>query len=240
MRKVIRGKLAKIIGVRNPERIINVVTGKKGSGKTAQTKKILKKYARRFPKEKILILDTNNEYNEYKEIQPKQIKTFRKPSRIILSKHKLSDVLSWLCNFRGGLLVVESSGMLIEHKDSLLLYGLLSVPRTKDYDVIFIGQSIESIQPKIYMNTSVFRFHSSMEKPTDRIHPYAKVAQEALNTSVFFPLTKRSRYKFCYYDVINQKILGVGLTDLYVACYSYYRPKIESLAKELSSYGKVK
>ena len=247
--KKIRGKLSRVIGIRNHERIVNCVFGMKASGKTVQTKKIIKQYARRFKKDKILILDAFNEYTDYKTITPKQVKTFRKPSRLVIGKHKIEDVLLSITQyFRGGLLVVEGFGYFHPNQSHLNQFmAFLSLPRSFDNDIMIIGQSVVSIPPKLLQNTSAFRFHdtidhaSSKDVVESRIHPYAQIAVETANLSAYVPLfakarAKKNKYKFCYYDAINQKIIGADMGDLNLAVYSYLKPKRDELTTQLSTY----
>lgn len=236
-RRIIKGKLAKIIGVKNSERIINVVTGVGRSGKTFETKKIIKKYARRFPKERILILDSFNEYKEYKEIQPNQVKTFRKPSRIITTKHNVHNVISSLIDFKGGLLVVEMRNMSIPQSELNIIIASLMFPRTKDFDVIIIDNSIEAIPPKLIHNTSVFRFHNSIQisDKLNLIHHYSKIAQCTVN-DMCRSGESGDEYSFCYYDSENHKIIGAEDSSLFYACHFHFYPQIRQLQESLTTY----
>lgn len=247
--KKIRGKLSRVIGIKSPERMVNCVFGKKGSGKTFQTKKIIKQYARRFKKDKILILDAFNEYTDYKEITPKQIKTFRKPSRLLISKWNIGDVLLFIAqNFREGLLVVEGFGYLNLTPSQLNQFvAFITLKRTFDIDVMITGQSFVSIHPKLLQNTTAFRFHDTFDhtKSKDviesRIHPYAQIAVDTAHLSAHVPCwakgkMKKNRYKFCHYDAINQKIIGADKGDLNLAVYCYFKPKIDELTTQLTTY----
>lgn len=229
MGKVIKGKLASIIGVKVNHRIVNVVTGVRGSGKTKETKNIIKRYVKKFPKEKVLILDDSNEYTDYKKIELQQIKTFKKPSRIDLSKYKsnISSVVVQILNGFKGLLVIEAQGISLQVADinQFNLISLLTLNRTNDIDAIIISSSLKNIHPKIIQNTSCIRFHKDIETGESiRRNPRYSFANIGIPIDVVN--NNSNSFAFCYFDLENNKIIGANVNDIYFAFYNFFKPQI--------------
>ena len=238
MKKKTRGKLAEIIKVRINERIINTVIGGMASGKTFETKKVIERYIKKFPKEKVLILDSSDEYTEYKEVAIDKIGTIKKPSRIKVSNDNMSDVAkAVMYNFKHGLLVIEGySDFAFNYFD---LSSLTACNRTKDIDVIVIKKDIRSMPINVIENTSVFRVHKSsidfsLLRAIDKTHisPTITVAFHAM-------LNNKSRFSFCYFDALGDVVVGAKKADVIHGCFEFLRPTVEAFARSIVKYKPV-
>jgi len=228
-------KLAKIIGLKSNTRIINCVVGAKCSGKTFETENVIKKYIKKYPKERILILDCCNEYSNYKLITTEQIKCFRKPSRIFVSNSNIASILQEIyLYFKGGLLVMDSH---IGTLKPIVESNLFVTPRTRDIDIITTHESLNSVPVKLLQNVSAFRVHRSIDKEIklDRLpFPLIKIAVLASSTK----MVESTGYEFCYFDAVKEKIFGADNERVYYGVCEYYEPKIFELTKSITSYGK--
>lgn len=242
-----KAKLANIIKVKNTERIVNTVVGCIGSGKTYETKKVIKRYIKRYPKERVLIIDPNDEYNEYPKIKVKDIANFKKPSRICLyalnadERRNILQNIAWY--YKNGLLVIEDFNSITYYRTATIEFtGAITCCRTRDIDVIITFNSILSIESTIMQNTHAYRFHKIIE---DRIpetyimsNKYGDIPINYIKAECEIN-TKKPKYPFVYFDTVNQKIVSVtkNLFTLWSACVKHLSPTIDKLCKDVV-YGK--
>ena len=153
---------------------LTVVAGRKGVGKTFETTQELKDYCH-FLRRKVLILDINNEYTEFRPIicDEKNIKLFTAQNTIeirrvlptLKSKAKdlgelKSDMSVMLENFRGGLIVFDDINRVVGDAIGSDLIGHIVTQRHKSCDIILQFQGIGRCgHPKILMNTNLLRLH---------------------------------------------------------------------------------
>jgi len=235
-------KLSTIIKVKNTERIINCVVGSQGTGKTVETKNVIKKYIKKYPKEKVLIVDVNDEYTEYPKIHIDGIEKIKKPSRICLHNLELDkrqEVLKEIgYKFRGGLLVVEdfnAIGFVTKYSDLMTFIACIINCRTRDIDVIITFSSLRNIFIKLMQNTTAFRIHKTFND-TDKTYeaylygnPLGKIPFDYARIE-----SENNRYAHVYFDRINQSMVGVkNQESMLKACTEYYKPQINSLSKRL-------
>jgi hypothetical protein len=222
------GRLSSITPIVCKERSVQLVIGGLGTGKTTQTKKTIKKYIKKFPDEKVLIVDFNNEYSEYKKYDNKGFDKIKKPCTIsTLSINALNELIR---NFRNGLLVIEG-GIITDINTVHLLVALTSVNRSKDIDVIFHFNSIKQVPYKILVNTSGIRIHN---------HNSANIQRDAnIGESLWVGLDiknspmPRNDFSFIYVDMLNNKIKGASELELYYSCMNFLSPQISELANKL-------
>jgi Cdc6-like AAA superfamily ATPase len=235
------GKLSTIIKVKNRERIINCVIGCAGTGKTVENKNIIERYIKKYPKDRVLIVDFNSEYNEYPEITIDEIESFKKPSRIRLHNTNIDRRGRLLMDigfkFTGGLLVIEDFNATVHHFDykSIQFIATIINCRTRNIDVIISFQSIQSIPEKLKQNTSAYRIHKTLQDPQRNAPtlyygmPYLEVPFHYANIEA-----EKSRFAHVYFDALNQLIVGAkNKESLFKACAEYYRQLIDSLAKRV-------
>lgn len=188
--------------------MIGVAVGQQGVGKTHQTIAMMKKYvlglpAQGIPGRKVLILDVNDEYGEFRAIDAKDIKKFSALSipeirriRPIhpttghqMSHDDLAKVLfSALYNFRGGQLILEDINTYIGDNMPQDLIGALCNVRHKDCDVMLHFQSISRLSPKVWQNLSYIRYHkntdsvdTSIAKKAPDKYELLKIAENIVN-----------------------------------------------------------
>jgi len=175
---------------------LGIASGEKGCGKTYTTLQIqvtntLSGGGGRYPKRKVLFLDTNNEYGNvradhqnpnFPEIKALAVKDLPKwvkhptidARRISVMKplsegggkrntKELQDVLSQILqHFRNGLLVVEDMTNFVSDSLPSDLVGSIVTQRHMSVDVIIHFQSIgKTAHPKLWANCNWFRFHKT-------------------------------------------------------------------------------
>jgi len=231
-----RAKLSTIRPLKHKERILQIVVGCKGSGKTVETKDAIKKYRKKFPKEKILIIDFYNEYNEYKTLDISDIIKYNnstkiEPRRIVCDMQSTKAIEQVMFNFRNGLLVVEQNTFFDNIKQEHLLMGLVTCNRTKDIDVILHYSSIRQVPIKIYQNASFFRLHKNIEQVD--LKKYLELHH---STALWVALDIQSNaqgYSPIHVNMNMEKIYGASDLQLYYSSINYYSDKIHELAKRL-------
>lgn len=222
------GRLSSIIPIKCKERSVQLVIGGLGTGKTTQTKKTIKKYIKKFPDEKVLIVDFNNEYNEYKKYDNKGFDKIKKPCTIsTLSINTLNEIIR---DFRNGLLVIEC-GTILDINTYNLLNSLTCVNRSKDIDMILHFNSIKGVPYRILVNTSGIRIHN---------HNSANIQRNYINEALWVGLDiknspmPRNDYSFIYVDMMNNKIKGASELELYYSCMNFFTPQISELSNKLT------
>ena len=237
-----RAKLSTIKPLKHKERVLKIVVGCKGSGKTVETKGSIKKYHKKFPKEKILILDFYNEYSEYKALDVNDIIKYNnsiktEPRRIVCDlKTAHKQIEQVMFHFRGCLLVIEQNPFIDNIKQEHLLMGLVASNRTKDIDIILHYSSIRQVPIKVYQNASFFRVHRNIEQIDLR-----KYLETHHSTALWVALDIQSNqltnYNCIHVNMNTEKIFGASYNQLYYSSVSYFSDKIHELAKRLKGEG---
>jgi len=164
------------------EPILMCATGKKGVGKTYQTELLIQSYIISNKKtgkkgRKVLIYDINMEYTKYKVIGIKDIKKFSRQSKIEIRRVlpinedgsvstlvQMVDILNLVINsFRGGLLVLEDINRYMIQARTTEVVGLLATNRHRDLDIICHFQSLAPLDPRMWQNTAMVRFHYQLD-----------------------------------------------------------------------------
>lgn len=223
------GRLSSITPIVCKERSIQLVIGGLGTGKTTQTKKTIKKYIKKFPNEKVLIVDFNNEYNEYKKYDNKGFDKIKKPCTISsLSINTLNELIR---DFKNGLLVIEC-GIILDINTVHLLGALTCCNRSKDIDVIIHYNSIKQVPLKILQNTSGVRIHNHNSPNIQRDNiPYEAlwVGLDIKNSPM-----PRNDFSFIYVDMLNNKVKGASELELYYSSMNFFSPQINELVNKLT------
>jgi hypothetical protein len=165
------------IKTRNP--ILMVACGRKGVGKTFTTKSVLKQYtdgvnALGIKPRKVLVLDVNDEFIDYKaiaiedvikftvhpKVEARRIRIYNKDGSAKGLNDMSEDLAVAMSNFRGGAMLIEDISKIVGDSPSAELIGRLCTLRHLDCDVILHFQGIgKAGHPKILMNTNVIRLH---------------------------------------------------------------------------------
>lgn len=163
------------------EAALYVAIGKKGVGKTYTTTQLIYDYVTGFnhtvKPRRVLILDVNDEFTQFKSINLNDIHRFNShpiiecrrirpfnPDGSKMSLNQIAETLSKiLATFKGGLLLVEDINRYISDNMNNDVIGALCTNRHVDMDIIIHYQAIGRITPKVWQNMTVLRFHKNTE-----------------------------------------------------------------------------
>jgi hypothetical protein len=191
------------------EPIFYIAVGKKGIGKTHETIKLIEKYYKGDPKtgfkpRKVLIMDVNNEFTQYKMISPDDVIKFAvhpkiecrrisvlKPDGFPMGLDEMADTsFKAIKQFRGGLFVMEDISKYVSDTLQKDIIGTLATSRHIDTDIIAHFQFIGKVgNPKIKSTMNLLRFHKigdSVETHKDKFQEYTeilKIAEMMVNKS---------------------------------------------------------
>lgn len=209
---------------------LGIAVGKKSIGKTYQTKLLLNSYIKGNPSKgvkprRVLILDVNDEFTEYRalsmkdvvkfSVMPKaevrRIRPFNEDTGIRLTLDEIADYL-WniLHYYRNGLLLIEDINKYISDNLPNDLVGAICSNRHTDTDIIMHFQSIGRITPKIWQNSNWLRFHKnsdSVERHKNKFPDKFEMFSicENLISGQYFNGNQRF---FVYVDLDDEKIKG--------------------------------
>ena len=209
---------------------LGMAVGKKGIGKTYQTKLLLESYVYGNPEKnvkarKVLILDVNDEFTDYKAISMKdlvkfsvmphaeirRVRPFNEDTGIRLTLNEIADCL-WdiLHYFRGGMLLIEDINKYVSDFLPNDLVGAICSNRHTDLDIIMHFQSIGRITTKIWQNANWLRFHKNSDsverhknKFPDKYELFC-IAENIVNSQYF----NENKYYYIYVDLDEEKIRG--------------------------------
>ena len=162
---------------------LGVAVGKKGIGKTYQTTEMMKGYARGgngVKPRRVLILDVNDEFEEFKAMSIKDVEIFSVHPRVEIrrirpfkddgSRMTLRDIADTLYvildKYRGGMLLIEDINKYISDHLPNDLVGAICTNRHTNTDIIMHFQSIGRITSKIWQNLNWLRFHKNSDSVT--------------------------------------------------------------------------
>ena len=218
-----------------------VVCGKKASGKTFTTLQWIKDYVKGNPAKgvqprKVLILDINGEFTQFKTIPLGRVKEFSvspvaEVRRVTIFKNdgskmtlnEIADTLNYILdNFRNGLLLVEDVTRYISDSLPNDVIGAICTQRHMGVDIILHFQMLgKAGHPKILANMNLMRIHKvtdPVDKHKKKFEDYfelLKIAQLIVNIeydkrekSKFYS-AKDAKVYFCVtIDMEMEKIIG--------------------------------
>tara|TARA_R100000908_G_scaffold65169_1_gene52442 strand:- start:3442 stop:4260 length:819 start_codon:yes stop_codon:yes gene_type:complete len=209
---------------------LGMAVGKKGIGKTYQTKILIESYVYGNPEKgvlprRVLILDVNDEFVDYKAISMKdlvkfsvmpnaeirRVRPFDEKTGIRLTLKEIANCL-WdiLHYFRGGMLLIEDINKYVGDHLPTDIVGAICSNRHTDLDIIMHFQSIGRITTKVWQNANWLRFHKnsdSIERHRNKFpdkYEMFSIAENIVNTQYF---NDNPRY-FVYVDLDEEKIKG--------------------------------
>ena len=159
---------------------LGVACGKKGIGKTHITTKVLEDYVKGgngYPPRRVLIMDVNDEFEQYKALAVSEIERFSIHPTIEIRRirpfavdgrrmtlREIADTL-WLVldKYRHGALLIEDINRYVSDYLPNDLIGAICTNRHTDQDIIMHFQSIGRISPKIWQNMNWLRFHRNSD-----------------------------------------------------------------------------
>jgi hypothetical protein len=165
------------------EPMFYVAVGKKGIGKTYLTKQLIRQYIKGVPENglkprKVLIMDVNNEFTEFKTIDPRDVMKFSvhpkiearripvmKPEGFPMSLDEIAATsFQALKDFRGGMFVMEDITKYVSDTLQKDIIGTLATSRHIDTDIIAHFQYIgKAGNPKIKGTMNMLRLHKTLD-----------------------------------------------------------------------------
>jgi dephospho-CoA kinase len=237
------------------EPLLIVVTGSKGVGKTYTTIKIIKQYVignivTGTPPRRVIILDVNDEYTEFKAIALKDVKKFShhpkiecrrvriiKPDGNKMSLTEIQNALAFILdNFKGGLLVIEDISKYTSPNMGMELIGSLCTQRHVDCDIIIHYQSVgRAATPSIVSNMNIMRLHKTtdkVERHENKFGEYSEIlhiAENLVNNRYYKEMDKRGSDNlrnyfdfYVYVDFNRNKIYGKFQRDEFKEAITEY------------------
>jgi len=202
------------------EALLCAIIGKKGVGKTFQTTKVMKNYAFVSPRRRVLILDVNDEYTEFKAIALHDVGMFSVHPIIEIRRVRpfhangkkmtlddLADALFYILeNYRNGMLLIEDVNKFISDTMPNDLVGAICTNRHSGLDIFLHYQSIGRITTKVWQNLNVLRFH----KCTDTVQKHRKKFEDKFE----YLYLAQAMVDFNYYKLNNKRFhLTINIDD---------------------------
>ena len=206
-----------------------VAVGKKGVGKSFTTKKMMEQYAagnpaKNVPPRRVLILDVNDEFTDYKAISVQDVPLFSVHPIIEIrrirpfldngKKMTLDDIANTLFivleTYKNGLLLVEDINKYISDTMPNDLVGAICTNRHIGVDIIMHYQSIGRITSKVWQNLNIIRMHKITDAVKRHKHKfedkfeYLSIAEILINQQY----ESGNKHFFLYVDVDDEKVYG--------------------------------
>tara|TARA_R110000751_G_scaffold307535_1_gene429306 strand:+ start:5628 stop:6440 length:813 start_codon:yes stop_codon:yes gene_type:complete len=241
---------------------LGVAVGKKGIGKTYTTTQMIDSYvkgSKGVQPRRALILDVNDEFDQYKAISLKHIELFSVHPKIEVRRVRpfgddgrrmtLKDISAALWQilevYRGGLLLIEDVSKYISDNLPNDLIGALCTNRHTNTDIVMHFQSIGRITPKIWQNINWLRFHKNSD--TTERHKN-KFPDKLVMLGIVESIVNKKYYEgdkrhFIWIDIDEEKIFGkFNTSDIEEAideyCSMNYRTIIKPFINKRDSKGK--
>ncbi len=242
------------------EPLLTIAIGRKGVGKTEETKKLLNEcllgnaYTGAKP-QKGLIVDANDEFSHIKAIDLKDVGRFSVHPKIEIrririwkndngttrkmSLDEIADTLSVVLeNYYGGTLLVEDPTKYISDSIPSDIIGHLCTQRHQSVDLILHFQTWGKIcHPKIFGNLNFLRVHKcedTVERHEAKFggdSTHFKLAETLVNKRYY----SGDRYFHCYVDKDRGKVRGdFSKEDFKMAIDSYLGEHYNIVKKELN------
>jgi hypothetical protein len=212
---------------REPKLLVGI--GKKGVGKSFTTEKMIQQYINGNPQKgtaprRVLILDVNDEYQQYKAIRLSDVSLFSAHPMIEArrirpfldngKKMTLDDIAQalFVCleTFRNGLLLIEDVNKYISDTMPNDLVGAICTNRHIGVDIIIHYQGIGRITSKVWQNVNILRLHKFTDSVKRHKHKfedkyeYLSIAECMINQK--YESGDKRFYVFA--DVDEEKIYG--------------------------------
>ena len=206
---------------------LGVAVGKKGIGKTYTTTEMIDGYIKGgngVKPRRALILDVNDEFEQYRAISLKHIELFSVHPKIEARRVRpfgddgrrmtLKDVADALWHilevYRGGLLLIEDINKYISDNLPNDLIGAICTNRHTNTDIVMHFQSIGRITPKIWQNINWLRFHKNSDTT---IRHKNKFPDKVVLLGIVEGVVNKKYYEgdkrfYLWIDIDEEKIFG--------------------------------
>jgi len=226
LREEVDQKISFTMG-REPKLLVAI--GKKGVGKSYTTEKMIQSYvqgnpSKGVPARRVLILDVNDEYANYKairiqdvtlfsahpQIEARRIRPFLDDGRKMTLNDVAETLFSCLNTFRNGLLLIEDVNKYISDTMPNDLVGAICTNRHIGVDIILHYQSIGRITSKVWQNVNIIRLHKFTDTVKKHKHKfedkfeYLSIAEAMIN----YKYEQGDKYFYIFADIDNDKIYG--------------------------------
>lgn len=186
---------------------LGVAVGKRGIGKTYETvnntiEGYLTGYGGQVKPRRVLILDVNDEFSQYKAIALSDVGKFSRHPTIEArrirpfnpdgTKMTLRDIVDTLFEvldkFKGGLLLIEDINKYLTVHLPKDVVGAICTNRHNDMDIIIHYQAIGKVPTTVWENVNWIRFHKNNqsvdrhEKKFEDRYEIVKIAECMVNT----------------------------------------------------------
>jgi len=243
---------------------LGVAVGKKGIGKTYTTQQMITSYVNggsSLKPRRALVLDVNDEFEDYKSISLNHIKLFSHHPKVEvrrvrpynsdgskMSLNEIAETLKFILdNYKGGLLLIEDINRYISDYTPNDIIGALCTNRHTSLDIIMHYQSIGRVSTKVWQNLNWIRFHKNQDsvdkhhKKFDDRHEPLKIIEIMVNKQYH---SGNNRFHVTY-NCDQEKIYGNyskaqidDAIDDYISLN--YNKKIKPLLTMRDNKGKLK
>ncbi len=253
--------------VKEREPLLMCVTGKKGVGKTYQTLHLIADYVRDDLSvgqkgRKVLIFDTNGEYTDESikrcglnftipKIALKDVAAYSRLNKIEVRRvngatmdlnQKIEALSTIMDSFRGGLLVIEDINsylLSVTHQSKIL--GIICTVRHRDLDVIAHFQSLKPLEPRMWQNTNVIRFHKQSDKLNDSAYKnkIANFELMAIAANIVDNKFKKGDQRFFLYVYLSDDYIQGNFSkkEFEEACRDYFLQNPSIIKQEVLKLG---
>lgn len=232
-----------------------VAIGRKGSGKSYTSEKMIQQYIKGDPAKGVagrrcLIVDVNDEYTQYKAIRIEDVTLFSvhpiiearriRPFLDNGKKMTLDDLAQslFVCldTFRNGMLVIEDVNKYISDTMPNDLVGAICTNRHIGVDIILHYQSLGRITSKVWQNVNIIRMHKFTDNVKRHKHKfedkveYLSIAEAMINHKY----EQGNKRFFLYADIDDDKLYGAFTNaDMELAVNHYLQANYNNIINPL-------
>jgi hypothetical protein len=206
-----------------------VAVGRKGSGKSYTTRKMIDQYvagtpSKGVPGRRALILDVNDEYYDipalriqdvplfsiHPKIETRRIRPFLDDGRRMTLDDIAQTLFVILETYRNGLLLIEDVNKYISDTMPNDLVGAICTNRHIGVDIILHYQSIGRITSKVWQNVNILRVHKFTDTVRKHKHKfedkfeYLSIAETMINKKY----QDGEKRFYCYVDIDEENVYG--------------------------------
>lgn len=223
---------------------IGASVGRKRIGKSYQAIRMIEKYIAgvsgiNTKPRKVLILDVNDEYNQYEPLDINDIARFAAHPKIearrirpifpktgkILSHDDLKNLLIYSGeNFRGGLLLAEDINKYVGDHPKEDITGMFCNNAHGDLDILLHFQAIGRLTPKVWQNLNWIRFFKNQQSVDEHQDKFPERYQmmKIVEIMVNQQYTKGDIRFNVFVDLDSDKIHGDFTKEMFVEAINSY------------------
>ena len=222
---------------------IVVACGAKGSGKTVRTVQEIEAYTKAHQKP-VVIFDINMEvdYSKYKVIAIKDLKKLRKAEiRRVIPFHQdgtefeigeKEDALSKILKaFSKGCVVIEDINKYVISMRTKSILGQITTNRHRGQDIIIHLQNISKLDPTLWENTNLIRYHAQNEFSPSVKSRLPHLELISLTDLILKEALKENKYYFIYINIQQYHIFGISRDQFKVASTTFLNKNRKQLAE---------